>query len=1176
MKHFAMAFYLLIMLPIVALADITGQISFQGTLTDPAGVVLDTTVVMQFEIYTDSTGGTRLWGVSRLVDVHQGIFNVLLGRTLAIPDSVFEEFPRWLTFSVEDDPYMEPRLRMAAVGYAMRAAQSDTADYARSAPAAGDGDWTVITNDMYSTVSGNVGIGKSNPGYKLDVEDDGWRQIMARGTDPLAAGGINVLNDVSDWAQFALRGSGAASYPGDLVIGPYSQTENIHLGNGNYYPKMTITSGGKVGIGITEPITLLDVRSPTAIGDYFRGIHYGYNGDDGGAWISTWASSIGAYAGGAYYHNAGNWTAKSTSASSVVLNSGHIIFNANTGLADDEDFFPTERMRITNAGNVGIGMTGPASRLEVAGTVHSTSGGFKFPDGSTQTSAAGGDGHSLDADDGSPVDAVYVDADGDVGIGVLSPAARLDVHHDQDALSSVGFYNTNISSSFDAGIQLVLGDNNGPPKLTLRQSGDGSVHHSYISHVDNSSSHLILENQNAVGRILLKTNSENRISIDENGDVGIGAMDPAEKLEVAGNLLLSDGTDNDDKLQIADAGGNPRLNLGTASGAVGVMSGSHLLTFLTDTDNNSAAADFIWGTNGTSGSYSELMRLTDEGVLEVGDTVYCSSGGFKFPDGTTQTSASGADGHSLDAADGSPTDAVYVDNIGQVGIGTNIPMYKMHVYSDTSSPTLIYSRKDVTGSSWAAAVMGVSSTRNFGYLGGEMATSSEPISNYNYGVYGRVQGTGWGGFGGMFYNTSGNWAALAGDTQIGYDYGIYAKNSNANVGYLAGGSYGAYGQHDTSGCYGFMGGADHGVKGSRDSNHYGVLGYSKKRANYFLHLETEADGDGQATLYTYRSRDSRNDGTGYGDDEGNYAIQGYNLWGDEYTFGTAGHNFNDFNRCGGALGANYGGDYWGSLGYRSSGSVNYGGYFVSTMTGNGKGERGDDPAIGIGAWGELFGADIHGQVYGTYTEGGDYALYSHGTVFKDDLDVHLQHGRGDETSVLYTNVSTDVTVQTSGFATLSGGKSFIRFDEDFRRAVSSDVPIVVTVTPIGDCNGVHLSGVSRDGFNVVENNAGKSGVQVAFIAVGRRAGYESPTLPAEVVSAQYVEKVSRGLHNDGDTRTDGEGLYLENGRLIVGVHSSTLPDLNKREEDLEPFHRMGPEETTGEEEPVRRSRGSNN
>jgi len=41
-----------------------------------------------------------------------------------------------------------------------------------------------------------------------------------------------------------------------------------------------------------------------------------------------------------------------------------------------------------NGGNVGIGTNTPAQKLSVAGTIESTIGGFKFPDGTTQASAA--------------------------------------------------------------------------------------------------------------------------------------------------------------------------------------------------------------------------------------------------------------------------------------------------------------------------------------------------------------------------------------------------------------------------------------------------------------------------------------------------------------------------------------------------------------------------------------------------------------------------------------------------------------------------------------------------------------------------------------------------------------------------------------------------------------------
>jgi hypothetical protein len=48
----------------------------------------------------------------------------------------------------------------------------------------------------------------------------------------------------------------------------------------------------------------------------------------------------------------------------------------------------SERLRITSGGLVGIGTATPTQSLEVAGTVYSSTGGFKFPDGTTQTSAA--------------------------------------------------------------------------------------------------------------------------------------------------------------------------------------------------------------------------------------------------------------------------------------------------------------------------------------------------------------------------------------------------------------------------------------------------------------------------------------------------------------------------------------------------------------------------------------------------------------------------------------------------------------------------------------------------------------------------------------------------------------------------------------------------------------------
>jgi len=329
-----------------------------------------------------------------------------------------------------------------------------------------------------------------------------------------------------------------------------------------------------------------------------------------------------------------------------------------------------------------------------------------------------------------------------------------------------------------------------------------------------------------------------------------------------------------------------------------------------------------------------------------------------------------------------------------------------------------------------------------------------------------------------------------------------------------------------------------------DESNFSKIGYNDEWCNYFYHVD-QTDDDGQATLYAFRASDG-NDGVGYALSFSNYSILANNWWPDQYSFGVAGYVGNySGTRNGGVFGSDEWATYWGSLAYATSGGTLYGGYFTSSAIGPGKGSHPPGTGIGLGAWGDLLGADIHGKVYGLYVEGENYAMYSHGIVFKDDLDVHLQDNGTGTNTALYTYVSTDVCVQTCGVATLSDGRASIVFDPAFTAGVSSELPVVVTVTPMGKSNGIYLSDVSGNGFTVVENNDGKSNVTINYIAIGRRIGYENPSLPAEVVDAAYTGKIAKGLHNDADTKTNGEGLYYENGALVVGVHPSALPDPDK-------------------------------
>lgn len=331
---------------------------------------------------------------------------------------------------------------------------------------------------------------------------------------------------------------------------------------------------------------------------------------------------------------------------------------------------------------------------------------------------------------------------------------------------------------------------------------------------------------------------------------------------------------------------------------------------------------------------------------------------------------------------------------------------------------------------------------------------------------------------------------------------------------------------------------------SYNTNSHNYLGYNNTLGSYYYHNEDLADGDAQAALHAFRTRIMQNDGTGYSESGVNVAIKGYSYWGDLYSFGTAGYNYNDYGRCGGILGAYEYGTYWGALGYKSSSMNPYGGYFTSYTSGTGKSSLAST-GIGVGVWGELLGADIHGKVYGVYAEGENYSMYSNGPVYKNNIDVHLQQNGTATNTVLFTNVSTDVTVMTSGYATLSNGSVSIEFDPDFAASVSSETPVIVTVTPMGNSSWVYLSDVSNKGFTVNESNNGKSTVTVSFIAIGKRSGFEHPAVSQEVIDAAYTRTMARGLHNDADTQSNGEGLYYENGQLIVGIHSSVLPDPNK-------------------------------
>ncbi len=292
---------------------------------------------------------------------------------------------------------------------------------------------------MHFSLNGNVGIGTTSPGAKLEVFGTGNTLRL----DSAANGSKEIL--------FRNVGTGTATIKtdGDLKLYVEDAGKNI-LFDTTGGEKMRITAAGNVGIGTTAPSTALDV------GDgQISGVDVIY-GDSGGSLL------LASYD-------------KSSLASSYIG-----LYTAN-GTASGE------RMRIDPSGNVGIGTTSPGYKLEVAGNaaftgsrpvfydtgggnfqIKASSGGWAmgyFFQGSSGTSkggwgALGGDDSLsyLWAGDAYNTPTMIVQGgQGNVGIGTTSPSYKLDVNGSFNA-TSVNVTNNittsagNIVLANDAGI----------------------------------------------------------------------------------------------------------------------------------------------------------------------------------------------------------------------------------------------------------------------------------------------------------------------------------------------------------------------------------------------------------------------------------------------------------------------------------------------------------------------------------------------------------------------------------------------------------------------------------------------------------------------------------------------------------------------------------------------------
>jgi hypothetical protein len=233
------------------------------------------------------------------------------------------------------------------------------------------------------------------------------------------------------------------------------------------------------------------------------------------------------------------------------------------------------------------------------------------------------------------------------------------------------------------------------------------------------------------------------------------------------------------------------------------------------------------------------------------------------------------------------------------------------------------------------------------------------------------------------------------------------------------------------------------------------------------------------------------------------------------------------------------------LGYTANNGNTYGAYWTNSNNGAGKIMRETNvvDGIGMGGYGDVIGGWVRGNVYGMNIKGERYSLYVDGKTYTNDVIAQVSDNQNSDRIVTYVPTSTSVDVYTRGTAKLINGKATIEYPENFKKLISTSEPVTVTITAIGECNGLHLEKIVEgvDGnknFSVSENANGSSNVEFTWIAIGTRKGYETPNNPQEILSKDYDSNMQGVMYDENNPADKGTSIWWDGSTL----HFTTIPE----------------------------------
>jgi len=567
---------------------------------------------------------------------------------------------------------------------------------------------TTPTKRMVIDSSGNVGIGTTSPGTKLDVttvantagirvtapnttsqsfgatiaagtnsSDYAFNINNAAGTGILRVRGDGNVGIGTSSPSALLEVSGSLKVTGTSTLGVVDAssftdviTNTIYTASGSLDidtvltgRDVTFTQGsnnlmivkgtGNVGIGTSSPYFPLHVQGVNSTNGAAKTTALFFDTSSAAAGTGG-GIALGGYSngtGGDIYHFGNIQGIKENSTAGNYASA--MIFSTRANGAT-----PVERMRISSIGRVGIGVTAISADGLHIGTINGNCElDLDHTSGKRYRIASKSDSSLVFEDKDSSAERMRINSSGNVGIGTSSPSSTLEVVGSgitlRDSASGTYFNATDTDGSHNAGYFMRSGSSN------------------WYTLVDVSGKYQIYDGDASAVRVI----------VDGSGNVGIGTTSPQEKLQINGNLrmfsagypLIDIGIttsnyfrflhDNPNDIFKIGKNGAATLNI-TGSGNVGVGTSNPSGLF----NVHSASGDAnVFITTGTTNASTTLF-FGDSGSSSIGRVQYDhGNNSMRF-----QTNAS---------------EAMRITSSGNVGINNTGAPHDLTIYN-ASGPTL--------------------------------------------------------------------------------------------------------------------------------------------------------------------------------------------------------------------------------------------------------------------------------------------------------------------------------------------------------------------------------------------------------------------------------------------------------------------------------------------------------